>query len=95
MDIRMVKPISYIKAHAAKVLDELGRDGQPVGITQHGEIKAVLVAADEYQRTQETLAFLKLVALGDDNEGIALVKAEQFEEKLSMAMSVLSKDIKE
>jgi len=33
--------------------------------------------------------------LGDDNEGIALVKAEQFEEKLSMAMAVLSKDIKE
>ena len=67
MDIRMVKPISYIKAHAAEVLDELGRDGQPVGITQHGEIKAVLVAADEYQRTQETLAFLKLTALGDDD----------------------------
>ena len=67
MDIRMVKPISYIKAHAAEVLDELGRDGQAVGITQHGEIKAVLVAADEYQRTQETLAFLKLVALGDDD----------------------------
>lgn len=37
----------------------------------------------------------RLVVLGDDNEGIALVKAEQFEEKLSMAMSVLSKDIKE
>ena len=67
MDIRMVKPISYIKAHAAEVLDELGRDGQPVGITQHGEVKAVLVAAEEYQRTQETLAFLKLVALGDDD----------------------------
>ena len=67
MDIRMVKPISYIKAHAAEVLNELGRDGQPVGITQHGEIKAVLVAANEYQRTQETLAFLKLVALGDDD----------------------------
>ena len=67
MDIRMVKPISYIKAHAAEVLDELGRDGQPVGITQHGEIKAVLVAADEYQRTQETLAFLKLIALGDND----------------------------
>ena len=67
MDIRMVKPISYIKAHAAEVLDELGRDGQAVGITQHGEIKAVLVAAEEYQRTQETLAFLKLLALGDDD----------------------------
>ena len=67
MDIRMVKPISYIKAHAAEVLDELGRDGQAVGITQHGEIKAVLVAAEEYHRTQETLAFLKLVALGDDD----------------------------
>ena len=67
MDIRMIKPISYIKAHAAEVLDKLGRDGQPVGITQHGEIKAVLVAANEYQRTQETLAFLKLIALGDDD----------------------------
>ena len=30
-------------------------------------IKAVLVGAEEYQRTQETLAFLKLLALGDDD----------------------------
>ncbi len=67
MDIRMVKPISYIKAHAAEVLEELGRNGQPLGITQHGEVKAVLVGAEEYQRTQETLAFLKLLALGDDD----------------------------
>ena len=29
--------------------------------------------------------------LGDDNEGIALVKAEQFEEKLSMAIRFLVK----
>lgn len=67
MDVNAVKPISYMKAHAAEILENLAKTGQPLGITQHGEVKAVLVGAEEYQRTQETLAFLKLVALGDED----------------------------
>jgi prevent-host-death family protein len=67
MDITAVKPISYMKAHAAAILDDIGKTGQPLGITQHGEVKAVLVGAEEYRHTQETLAFLKLVALGDED----------------------------
>ncbi len=67
MSMIAVKPISHIKAHAAEILENIARTGQPLGITQHGEIKAVLVGAEEYQRTQETLAFLKLVALGDED----------------------------
>ena len=67
MDIRLIKPISYIKAHAAEILKRMGEDGQPIGISQHGGVKAVLVGAEEYQRTQETLAFLKLLALSDED----------------------------
>ena len=37
----------------------------------------------------------RLVVLGDDNEGIALVKAEQFEEKLSMLCMICPKCNKE
>jgi prevent-host-death family protein len=62
-----VKPISYVKANAAAVLDKVAASREPLGITQHGEIKAVMVGAEEYQRTQDTLAFLKLVALGEED----------------------------
>lgn len=58
-----VKPISYLKTNAAKMLKEIG-DKQRYVITQNGEAKAVLQSLEEYERTQETLALLKLVAMG-------------------------------
>ncbi len=67
MNLNVIKPISFVKANAAEILEEIAKSGQSMGITQHGEIKAVLVGAEEYKRTQETLAFLKLVALGDED----------------------------
>ena len=67
MNLHDIKPISHIKSHAAEVLEYIAESGQSLGITQHGELKAVLVGAQSYRRTQETLAFLKLVALGDED----------------------------
>ena len=58
-----VKPISYLKANAAKMLNNLAERRLYV-ITQNGEAKAVLQSLEEYERTQETLALLKLVAMG-------------------------------
>ncbi|NDV18628.1 type II toxin-antitoxin system prevent-host-death family antitoxin [Pseudodesulfovibrio sp. JC047] len=58
-----VKPISYLKANASKMLNDIG-DQQLYVITQNGEAKAVLQSLEEYERTQETLALLKLVAMG-------------------------------
>ena len=49
------------------MLDKVATSREPLGITQHGEIKEVMVGAEEYQRTHDTLAFLKLVALGEDD----------------------------
>ena len=67
MGFERVKPVSYLKANAAEILDELSQGAEPLVITQNGEVKAVLQDAMSYQRTQETLAMLKLLALGERN----------------------------
>lgn len=58
-----IKPISYLKAHAPEVIRGLSEHGEPVVITLHGEAKAVLQDVTSYDRTQETLALLKVLAL--------------------------------
>jgi prevent-host-death family protein len=60
-----IKPISYLKANAAEVLKELQSQRQPLVITQNGEAKAVLQDVVSYEENQETLAFLKILALGN------------------------------
>lgn len=59
-----IKPISYLKAHAAEIVNDMGRDGQPLIITQNGEAKAVVQSLREYERTQEALAMMKIMAIG-------------------------------
>ncbi|MBF8270904.1 MAG: hypothetical protein HW380_9 [Magnetococcales bacterium] len=60
-----VKPISYLKAHAPEVIRGLAEGNNPVIITLHGEAKAVLQDIESYEQTQETLAMLKLLAMGN------------------------------
>lgn len=62
-----VKPISYLKANAAEVLSKIAEDREPLVITQNGEAKAVLQDVASYEQTQETLALLKLLALGQQD----------------------------
>ena len=59
-----IKPISCLKAHSAKLIRELGEGAPPLVITQNGEAKAVLQDVASYEQTQETLALLKILALG-------------------------------
>ena len=58
-----VKSISYLKAHAAEVIRTLAERRNPLVITLHGEAKAVLQDIASYEKTQETLALLKVLAL--------------------------------
>ncbi len=60
-----IKPISYLKANAAEVLLELAAQRRPLVITQNGEAKAVIQDVASYDETQETLALLKILALGN------------------------------
>ena len=60
-----IKPISYLKAHAADVIRDLSEQREPLIITQNGEAKMVLQDIESYEETQETLALLKILALGN------------------------------
>ena len=62
---RRIKPVSYLKAHAAEVVRTLGEQGEPLIITQNGEAKVVIQDIDSYEQMQETLALLKVLALGN------------------------------
>ena len=60
-----VKPISYLKAHASEIVRTLGDRGEPLVITRNGEARAVLQDIDSFEKTQETMALLKTLALGN------------------------------
>ncbi len=59
-----IKPISYLKANAAEVVRELAERREPLVITQNGEAKMVIQDVASYEQTQETMALLKILALG-------------------------------
>ena len=60
-----IKPISYVKANAAELLDRIAEEREPIIITQNGEARAVLMDVASYEQTQETLALLKVLAIAD------------------------------
>ncbi len=59
-----IRPISYLKVHAAEIVRTLAAQGEPLVITQNGEAKAVMQDIRSYEQTQETMALLKILALG-------------------------------
>jgi prevent-host-death family protein len=59
-----IKPISYVKAHASELLDRIEEEREPIIITQNGEAKAVLMDIHSFEESQETLALLKILAIG-------------------------------
>ena len=59
-----IKPISYLKAHAAELVRNLSAQMGPLVITQNGEAKAVMQDIKSYEQTQETMTLLKILALG-------------------------------
>ena len=60
-----IKPISYLKTHAAKIVRNIGKQDTPLIITQNGEAKAIIQDIKSYEETVETMALLKIVALGN------------------------------
>jgi prevent-host-death family protein len=59
-----IKPISYLKAHAAEIVRNLAEEQVPMVITQNGEAKVVIQDIASYEQTQQTMALLKILSLG-------------------------------
>jgi prevent-host-death family protein len=60
-----VKPISYLKSHAAEIIRDISETREPMLITQNGEAKLVVMDVRSYEEQEETLALLKLLAMGN------------------------------
>ena len=60
-----IKPISYLKAHAAEIVRNMNAKHEPLVITQNGEAKVVIQNIESYEQTLETMALLKILALGN------------------------------
>jgi prevent-host-death family protein len=59
-----IKPISYLKSNTADVVRGFAINPEPLIITQNGEAKMAIVEINQYERQQEQLALLRLIALG-------------------------------
>jgi prevent-host-death family protein len=60
-----IKPISYVKANAAELLDRIAEEREPIIITQNGEARAVLMDVYSYEEMQESMALMQILAIGD------------------------------
>ena len=57
----VIKPISYLKAHASELIRDIITSQQTLVVTQNGEAKVVMQDIRSYERMQETLALLKIL----------------------------------
>jgi prevent-host-death family protein len=77
-------PLSEVKAHLSRLVDEVGRRDEQVTITRNGRPAAVLVSTDEFESWQATIEimrdpeFLAAVRRGVENleSGRVMTEAE-------------------
>lgn len=75
-----IRPISYIKANAAEILEQVNETRRPVYVTQNGEAKAVLLDTESYEKMRQAVGLLKLLAQGEHDivEGDVLPEDDFF-----------------
>lgn len=59
-----VKPISYLKSHAAEIVTTLTQTREPMLITQNGEAKLVVMDVKSFEEQEQAMALLQLLAQG-------------------------------
>ena len=62
-----IKPISYVKAHTAEIMRQIGEKNNPVVITQNGEARAVLMDVKHYQNIIDTVNLIKILSIGEND----------------------------
>jgi prevent-host-death family protein len=62
-----IRPISYMKASAADLLNQVNTTRRPVVITQSGHARAILEDLETYEQTRTAMGILKLLAQGEED----------------------------
>lgn len=62
-----IKPISYLKAKTAEVINSVNENQRTIIITQNGEAKAVVQDIKSYENLQNSLNLLKLIVQSEND----------------------------
>ena len=62
-----IKPISYLKAKTASVINDVNENQRTIIITQNGEAKAIVQDIKSYENLQNSLNLLKLIVQSENN----------------------------
>lgn len=60
-----VTSLSHFKADASQLIASMRKSGETVVLTQNGEATAIVQDIETYQKTQQALVMLKLLAQGE------------------------------
>ena len=62
-----IKPISYLKAKTADIINSVNENQRTIIITQNGEAKAVVQDIKSYENLQNSLNLLKLIVQSEND----------------------------
>lgn len=74
--LKDIKPITYLKANAPKLLRQINETHRPVLITQNGEPRAVLQDPQSYENMRNAIGILKLLSQGEEDIKKGKIKSQ-------------------
>jgi len=82
-----IKPISYLKAKTANVINDVNKNQRTIIITQNGEAKAVVQDIKSYENSQNSLNLLKLIVQSEnDIENNRIIEQKEMFENLEQKL---------
>ena len=82
-----IKPISYLKAKTADVINNVNHNQRTIIITQNGEAKAVVQDIKSYENLQNSLNLLKLIVQSEnDIENNRIIEQEEMFDNLEQKL---------
>ncbi len=82
-----IKPISYLKAKTADVINSVNENQRTIIITQNGEAKAVVQDIKSYENLQNSLNLLKLIVQSEnDIENNKVIEQDKMFENLEQKL---------
>ena len=62
-----IKPVSFLKSHAADILKQINDTHRPIVITQNGEPRGVIQDPKSYDSMRKAIGLLKLISQGEED----------------------------
>jgi prevent-host-death family protein len=84
-----IRPISYVKTHAAEMLEQINETQNPIVITQNGVARGVLLDTRSYQEMVDAMGILKV--LSQSEHDVERGKTLSHEDAVNAAMKAIER----